>query len=65
MDLTCNDCKIKQAEMGPEALAKGSSVREPGEALCGGCTSSRLMLVRRLKKVPDRLVDIQANRMVH
>lgn len=49
--------------MGPAAQAKGSSVREPGEPLCGGCTSSRLALVRALDRLPSDIHTIRAKRM--
>jgi hypothetical protein len=60
----CADCGYAADEMTPQTLAKGSSVREPGEPLCRSCTSTRITLVRSLDKIPRRLDQIRAKRMV-
>jgi DNA-directed RNA polymerase subunit RPC12/RpoP len=44
-------------------LNKGSTVREPGEALCEGCSSRRILMVRAVDALPDNLMDIRAKRM--
>lgn len=63
-ELTCADCGCKFTTMSLATLAKGSSVREPGEAICQSCTSSRVMLVREVAKIPADITLIQAKRMV-
>lgn len=50
--------------MSDDALAKGSQVREPGEFLCPGCSSHRVLLVRKMERLPNTLADIRALRMV-
>jgi hypothetical protein len=50
--------------MTPKVLKAGSTVREPNEALCPGCSSTRVRLVAELDKMPSNLPDIKAKRMV-
>ena len=50
--------------MNDKTLRDGSTVREPGEALCPGCSSTRVRLVAQLDALPDNLFDIRAKRMV-
>jgi len=63
MALMCSDCGFPAREMTKAALSKGSSVREPGEALCGGCSSRRVLMVLAVNKLPGSLSDIRAKRM--
>lgn len=42
---------------------KGSTVREPGEALCEGCSSRRILMVRAVTRLPSTLADIKAQRL--
>lgn len=58
----CSDCGFPARHMTPRALAAGSTVREPGEALCEGCSSRRILMVRAVKAIPDRIADIRAKR---
>lgn len=62
MAVKCSDCGGPARELKPEVLAAGSTVREPGEHLCGSCSSSRTKLVRTLAQIPTALVDIKAKR---
>lgn len=64
MDVNCSDCGGPCRDMTPAALRKGSSVREPGEGLCPGCSSRRILMVRQVEALPDNLPDIQAKRAV-
>lgn len=66
MAMKCSDCPamVDEKMLGAKALAKGSSVREPGEALCSGCSSARIILVRKVAKIPDTIDQIKAKRMV-
>lgn len=61
---TCADCGGPGREISEKLLAKGSTVREPGEMLCAGCSSSRTRLVRAVDALPMSLADIRAKRMV-
>lgn len=62
--LQCSDCPTDvTGYMTPTALAKGSSIREPGEPLCRGCTSRRIKMVREVDALPRTLADIKAKRM--
>jgi DNA-directed RNA polymerase subunit RPC12/RpoP len=60
----CSDCGHKTDRMKPETIAKGSTIREPGEVLCGGCTSRRTIMVRQLEALPTDLSLIRAKRAV-
>lgn len=60
----CVDCKTATCEMTDATLAKGSSVRDPGEALCMSCQSTRVTLVRQVDALPKTLHQIRAKRMV-
>lgn len=59
---TCSDCGCVVTNMGPAAIMKGSSVREPGEPLCGSCSSTRTKMVRELDAIPNTLEMIRAKR---
>lgn len=48
--------------MSEKALRKGSQVREPGEYLCPGCSSTRVLMVRQCDRLPGNLADIKAMR---
>lgn len=61
--MKCADCGRPAREMSDEALAEGSSVREPGEQLCTSCNSHRMLMVRKVEAMPDRLADLKAKRM--
>jgi hypothetical protein len=61
--LLCTDCGSAVTHMGVVALARGSSVREPGEPVCASCSAHRTKMVRALDKIPDRLDQIKARRM--
>lgn len=58
----CSDCGFPTDAINENTLRKGSSVREPGEMLCQGCSSTRVMLVRQLDKIPNTLDQIRALR---
>lgn len=62
--MICNDCgfPVSEGYMSERALARGSSVREPGEPLCQNCNSSRVLLVRKLAALPSTLAGIKAMR---
>ena len=60
----CVDCKTATCEMTDHTLAKGSSVRDPGEALCMSCQSARVIMVRQVDALPKSLDQIKAKRMV-
>lgn len=64
--MNCADCNtdVPEAVLGAGAIAKGNSVREPGEVLCPGCTSSRVMLVRKVMKMPTQLSMINDRKRV-
>ena len=55
----CSDCGATVRWQGSAAIERGSSVREPGEALCGSCSSARVQLVRQLDRVPDTIAGIR------
>lgn len=59
----CSDCDCLVTNMGPDAIAKGSSVREPGEALCASCSAMRCKMVRELNALPNNLGQIRARRI--
>lgn len=61
---TCVDCKTATCEMTDRTRDRGSSVREPGEALCMSCQSARVILVRQVDALPRSLDLIRAKRMV-
>lgn len=61
--MNCSDCGHKVTHISPEAMAKGSTVREPGEALCLSCSAHRTKMVRELVAMPDDLASIRALRM--
>lgn len=58
----CADCGGAPREMTPAAIRKGSMVREPGELLCAGCSSSRVLMLRKVDALPTKLADIKALR---
>lgn len=59
----CADCGYAPREMSEASLRRGSQVREPGEQLCPGCSSRRVLMVRAVEKLPNNLADIKAQRM--
>lgn len=61
--LMCSDCGFPAREVTKAVLAQGSSVRDPGEALCGSCSSHRVKLVRQLDALPNNIHTIRAKRM--
>lgn len=61
--LKCSDCGFTPRVISEAALRKGSMVREPGEALCEGCSSSRTLMMRKVAALPNTLADIRAKRM--
>jgi len=63
--MKCADCGAPSRHMTPAALRKGSKVREPGEPLCAGCSSRRVLMVREVDQIPADLRLIQAARMPH
>jgi len=56
----CSDCGIAVDVKDPSRLAKGSAIREPGEALCVSCRASRAKLLSDLDQIPNTLDQIQA-----
>jgi hypothetical protein len=64
VDVKCDDCGKGTVDMSPETLARGSSVRDPGEKVCAGCNSRRVLMLRRVDALPTSLADIRAKRMV-
>jgi len=60
----CSDCGFPTRYMTDAKLKKGSSIREPGEALCQSCSAKRAKMVRELDAIPNRLHLIKAKRMV-
>lgn len=62
--MKCSDCQAPAREMTDKVRDEGSTVREPGEGLCPGCSSRRVLMVRELDRMPSNLQDIQAKRMV-
>lgn len=61
--MTCNDCGGPPRKMTEAALKRGSQVREPGEALCASCSSSRMLMMRAVDRIPKSLADIKAKRL--
>lgn len=62
--MKCVDCGFDTGPITERTLRKGSSVRDPGEAVCPSCTSSRVILMRMVDKIPRTLAEIRAKRMV-
>lgn len=62
-DPVCSDCGFPVHGMKPETIKKGSSVREPGEALCLSDSAKRSRMVREVSEIPGKLELIQALRM--
>ena len=62
--VVCVDCGGPSEWQSQQAIDKGSTIRDPGEAVCIPCTSRRNLLVRQLKTIPDSLALIKAKRMV-
>lgn len=60
----CADCGFPVTNITEATVKRGSSVREPGEALCLSCTAKRSKMVRELDLIPNSLVLIKAKRMV-
>jgi DNA-directed RNA polymerase subunit RPC12/RpoP len=61
--MKCADCGGKPRPTSDKVLAEGSTVREPGEALCPGCSSRRVLMMRAVMALPNSLADIRAQRM--
>lgn len=61
--MTCADCGGAARQTSEKTIKAGSKVREPGEALCAGCSSRRVLMVRAVDKLPSNLADIRAKRM--
>lgn len=51
----CSDCGRTVCITNLRSRDKGSSVREPGEVLCLGCSAYRTKMVRELDAIPGRL----------
>ncbi len=49
--------------MSVEVWKRGSKVREPGEYLCNGCSSRRVLMVRAVDALPKSLDLIKAGRL--
>lgn len=60
----CSDCGYPNVNMTAATLAKGSSVRDPGEPVCQSCNSARVVMVRSLDKIPNSLDRIRDKRRV-
>lgn len=56
----CSDCGYPALVISAASLSKGSTVREPGESLCGGCSSRRVLMVRAVAALPGNIADIVA-----
>lgn len=63
MNITCADCGFEVTGVRPETIARGSSVRDPGEAVCHSCSATRIRLLRDVDLLPDSLQQIKARRM--
>lgn len=61
--LDCADCGYPARPTCAATLNRGSSVREPGEALCAGCSARRTRMVMELDAIPNSLAQIQALRL--
>lgn len=59
----CSDCGAPARAMNASTCRRGSKVREPGELLCAGCSSRRVLMVRAVDKLPDDITIIRAMRM--
>lgn len=60
--MKCSDCGGPPRPMSEAALRKGSQVRESGEQLCPGCSSTRMLMLRAVDRLPVTLADILAKR---
>lgn len=58
----CSDCGFPARKMSEAVRKKGGMVREPGEALCASCSSSRVLLMRMVDRLPNTLDLIKAMR---
>lgn len=56
----CDDCGRESNRMSPEAIAAGGVTRDPGEKVCGGCSSRRVLMVRAVEALPSTLDRSQA-----
>lgn len=61
--MKCSDCGGTPRPTSEKVLAEGSKVREPGEALCPGCSSRRVLMMRAVMALPNNIADIRAQRM--
>lgn len=60
----CDDCGNSSNYMGPEAIARGSDTRDPGEKVCSGCASRRTLMLRQLDNLPADLPTILSKRSI-
>lgn len=63
MKIKCADCGFAVTGVSETTIARGSSVRDPGEAVCHSCSATRIRLLRDLDLLPDTLQQIKARRM--
>lgn len=61
--MKCADCGGPPRPTSDKVLAEGSTVREPGEALCPGCSSRRVLMMRAVMALPGNIADIKAKRL--
>jgi hypothetical protein len=59
----CADCGYAARPCTATTLNRGSSVREPGEALCAGCSSRRTKMVKEVMDLPGTIDQIKALRV--
>ena len=59
----CSDCQRESFWQQPSVIARGSSIREPGESLCRSCSATRSKLVRELDRMPSDIHTIRSMRM--
>jgi len=62
IEAQCSDCGAKVL-INPVTLRRGSSVREPDEALCLTHSAHRSKMVREVTRLPGTLDQIKALRM--
>lgn len=60
----CDDCGRETDRMSPAAIAKSSVTRDPGDKLCSGCSSRRVLMVRELDRLPNDLPTIRSRRSI-
>lgn len=57
----CEDCGTP-VSISLETASAWGSIRGPGELVCLGCSSSRGVLVRKVRNLPDTLHEIRAGK---